>query len=126
MAQVIIYTILFSIVTVVSILLTGSRSFISGLNLTPIAVLKMLLDWHFILGAGFAFLARLFFIMTNNSLLKIPELANSSTTITTFITSIAMIFVVIANYYFLGERINATQGLGAFIILIGIFLITLK
>lgn len=126
MIQVILYTILFSAVTVVSILLTGSRSFINGSELTPLGILKMLLDWHFILGAGFAFLARLFFIMVNNSLLKIPELAGSSTTITTFITSIAMVFVVAANYYFLGERINATQGIGAFVILVGIFLITLK
>ena len=126
MSYVILYTILFSLVTVISILLTGSRSFINGSNLSPIGVVKMLFDWHFILGAGFAFMARLFFIMVNNSLLKIPELANSSTSITTFITSIAMVFVIIANYYFLGERINTTQGIGAFIILIGIFIITLK
>lgn len=124
MSFVILYTVLFSVVTVASILLTGSRSFINGSDLSPVGIVKMLLDWHFILGAGFAFLARLFFILTNNALLKIPELANSSTTITTFITSIAMVFVVIANYYFLGEKINATQGLGAFIILFGIFLIT--
>lgn len=124
MTSVIIYTILFSLVTVISILLTGSRSFISGSNLTPMSIIKMIFDWHFILGAGFAFTARLFFIMINNSLLKIPHLAGSSTTITTFITSIAMVFVIIANYYFLGEKINATQGLGAFIILFGIFLIT--
>ncbi len=124
MAFVILYTILFSLVTVISILLTGSRSFINGSNLTPMGVLKMLIDWHFILGAGFAFLARLLFIMVNNSLLKIPHLANSSTTITMFVTSIAMVFVIIANYYFLGERINVTQGVGALVILIGIFMIT--
>ena len=124
MASVILYTILFSLVTVISILLTGSRSFISGSNLTPMAVVKMVLDWHFILGAGFAFMARLLFIMVNNSLLKIPHLANSSTTITMFLTSIAMVFVIIANYYFLGEKINVTQGVGALVILIGIFMIT--
>lgn len=124
MLSVIIYTLLFSLVTVVSILLTGSRSFISGGELTLSKILSMLIDWHFILGAGFAFLARLLFIMVNNSLLKIPELAGSSTTITMFITSIAMVFVIIANYYFLGERINATQGIGAFVIIFGIFLIT--
>ena len=124
MFYVILYTALFSIVTVVSILLTGSRSFISGGELTPMKIVQMIFDWHFILGAGFAFAARLFFIMVNNSLLKIPHLADSSTTITTFITSIAMILVIIANYYFLGEKINAMQGAGAFIILLGIFMIT--
>ncbi len=124
MPYVILYTVMFSLVTVVSILLTGSRSFISGSNLTPIAIVKMIFDWHFILGAGFAFMARLFFIMVNNSLLKVPHLAGSSTTITTFVTSIAMVFVVIANYYFLGEKINITQGAGIFVILLGIFMIT--
>ncbi|MDD5464075.1 MAG: hypothetical protein PHP62_02920 [Candidatus Moranbacteria bacterium] len=124
MFYVILYTILFSLVTVISILLTGSRSFISGSNLTPMAIIKMLFDWHFLLGATFAFMARLLFIMINNSLLKIPELAGSSTTVTTFITSIAMVFVIIANYYFLGEKINTTQGVGVFVILFGIFLIT--
>lgn len=124
MAYVILYTILFSVVTVISILLTGSRSFLTGTELTPLKIIRMLLDWHFILGAGFAFMARLFFIMVNNSLLKIPHLAISSTTITTLITSVALVFVIIANHYFLGERINITQGIGAFIILVGIFVIT--
>ncbi len=124
MGSVILYTILFSVVTVISILLTGSRSFINGSELSPMGIIRMFLDWHFILGAGFAFLARLFFILVNNSLLKIPDLAGSSTTITMFITSIAMIFVIIANYYFLGERISVTQGIGAFVIIFGIALIT--
>lgn len=124
MSYVIIYTILFSLVTVISILLTGSRSFITGSNMSFMGIVRLLLDWHFILGAGFAFLARLFFILINNSLLKMPDLAGSSTTITAFITSIAMVFVILANYYFLGERLNVTQGVGAFIILIGIFMIT--
>jgi len=123
MAYVILYTILFSAVTVVSILLTGSRSFINGQELSPLKIIQLLLNWHFILGAFFAFMSRLFFIMINNSLMKIPELASSSTTITAFVTSIAMIFVIIANYYFLGERINLTQGVGAFLILLGIFII---
>jgi len=124
MFYVILYTILFSLVTVISILLTGSRSFISGQELTPIKIIQLLLNWHFIIGAGFAFMARLFFIMINNSLLKIPHLANSSTTVTMYITTTTMIFVIAANYFFLGERINLTQGIGAFIIIFGIFIIT--
>lgn len=124
MFYVVLYTIFFSVVTVVSIILTGSRSFITGAELSPVKIVLLLLDWHFILGAGFAFLSRLFFILINNSLMKIPHLAGSSTTITAFITSVAMVFVIIANYYFLGERINVSQGVGAFIILVGIFVIT--
>jgi drug/metabolite transporter (DMT)-like permease len=61
--------------------------------------------------------------MINGALYKIPHLAIGSTTATTFITSVSLIFVVIANYYFLGERINLSQGIGALIILVGIFLI---
>jgi len=124
MFYVVLYTIFFSVVTVVSIILTGSRSFITGAELSPMKIIRLLLDWHFILGAAFAFLARLFFILINNSLLKIPHLAGSSTTITAFITSVAMVFVIIANYYFLAERINVTQGIGAFFIILGILIIT--
>ena len=120
MFYVFLWTILFSIVTVVSITLMGSRDLIGG-QIDFIRILKIILDWKFLLGAFFAFLARLFFIMVNNALYNIPELSNSSTTITAFITSVAMIFVIIANYYFLNERISFSQGLGAFIVLIGIF-----
>jgi drug/metabolite transporter (DMT)-like permease len=123
MLAVVLWTAIFSLVTVTSIILTGSRSLIDG-DINFIRLLHILIDWRFLLGASFAFIARLSFIMINNALLKIPDLAASSTTITTFITSIAMVFVIIANYYFLGERISLTQGVGAFVILIGIFLIT--
>jgi drug/metabolite transporter (DMT)-like permease len=123
MLPVIFWTIIFSLATVVSILLTGSRGLISG-DLTPLRVLHILIDWRFILGAGFAFVSRLTFILINNALLKIPHLAQSSTTITMFITSIAMVFVILANYAFLGERINLNQGIGAFVIIIGIAIIS--
>lgn len=116
------WTGIFCFVTVVSILLTGSRSLISG-DINFLRLLQILFDWRFIVGAIFAFGARLSFIMINNALLKIPNLAESSTTITALITSIAMVFVIIANYFFLGERISLTQGFGAFIILFGIFLV---
>ncbi len=120
MLNVIFWTIMFSLVTVISIVLTGSRSLISG-DINLIRIIQIIFSWQFILAAGFAFLARMFFIMVNNSLLKIPNLAQSSTSITAFITSIAMIFVVIANVYFLHEKINFTQGIGATLMLIGVW-----
>jgi len=120
MSYVFLWTILFSIVTVASIALMGSRDLIGG-QIDFARMIKIIFDWKFLLGAFLAFLARLFFIMVNNALYNVPHLSNSSTTITAFITSIAMVFVIIANYYFLDERISLTQGLGAFIILIGIF-----
>jgi len=120
MFYVFLWTTLFSVVTVASITLMGSRDLIGG-QIDFIRILKIMLDWKFLLGAFFAFLARLFFIMINNTLYNIPELSSSSTTITAFITSVAMIFVIIANYYFLDEKISFSQGMGAFIILVGIF-----
>lgn len=123
MFYVVLYTILFSAFTIASIILTGSRSFISGQELTFLKVIQLILNWHFILGATFAFLSRLFFIMLNNHIMKIPDLAGNSTTITAMITSVATIFMIIANYYFLGEKINTQQGVGAFLILLGIFII---
>lgn len=123
MFPVIFWTCIFSLVTVVSILLTGSRTLISG-DINFSRLLQILLDWRFLLGALFAFGARLSFILINNALLKIPQLAESSTTITALITSVALVFVILANYFFLGERIGLTQGVGAFIILFGIFLVT--
>lgn len=123
MTLVFFYTVLFSLASVVSILLTGSRSFISGADMSLIKIVKLIFDWHFLLGAAFAFCARLLFILINNSLMKIPDLAQSSTTITALITSVGMIFVIAANYYFLGEKINTQQGVGAFFILLGVFII---
>ncbi len=123
MIQVILLTILFSFSTVVSILLLGDRTLLSG-AMTPLRIFQILLTWQFILGALFAFASRLLFLLINSALYKIPEVSNVSTTVTTLITTIALIFVIIANYIFLHERINFTQGIGAIIIIFGIFLIT--
>lgn len=123
MLVVFFWTILFSLATVISITLTGSRTLISG-DMNFQKIISIIFDWRFIIGASFAFLARLLFILINNALLKIPHLAQNSTSLTMFITSVALVFVLIANYYFLGERINLSQGIGAFIIFFGVFLIT--
>jgi drug/metabolite transporter (DMT)-like permease len=121
--EVIVLTILFSVTTVVSILLMGSRAII-GNEMSFINIIKILFSWQFILGAIFAFGSRLIFMLINSALYKIPELSGSSTTVTTLITTISLIFVIIANYFFLHERINFLQGVGALVILFGIFLIT--
>lgn len=125
MLQVILLTILFSIATVVSILLLGSRSIIGG-DMNFMRILQILFSWQFLLGAVFAFLARLIFMILNSVIFKIPELSASSTTVTTLITTVSLIFVIIANYFFLGEKIGTMQIIGAVVIFIGIFLITTK
>jgi len=122
MVAVIIWSLLFSAASVASILLLGNRELISG-QLDLQRLLALMFDWRFILGAGLGFAGRMFFIMTNNALLKIPALASSSTTITALISSAAVIFVIVANHYFLGEKVNSVQGAGAFLILLGLFLV---
>jgi drug/metabolite transporter (DMT)-like permease len=123
MFQVVVLTILFSLATVASILLLGSRTIISD-HMDAARILHLLFSWQFIVGAVFAFLARLFFMMINSALFKMPSLADSSTTITTLITTVSLLFVIVANYFFLNERISITQALGAVVIFIGIFLVT--
>ena len=123
MANVIVWAVLFSITTTISILLLGHRDLIAG-DIGFARLIKIIFDWRFILGAVLAFGARLLFVMTNNAIYKIPELASSSTTITTLINSAAVIMVVIANHYFLDEQLNATQIFGAILIFIGIFFVT--
>lgn len=123
MLEVIILTILFSITTVISILLLGSRAIIGG-DMNLVRVIQILFSWQFILGAVFAFGSRLIFMLINSAIYKIPALSGSSTTVTTLITTVSLIFVIIANYFFLHERINFLQGVGAVVIMFGIFLIT--
>jgi drug/metabolite transporter (DMT)-like permease len=115
------WTLLFCISTVISITLTGSRSIISGEINIP-KIFQILFSWQFIVGAFFAFLSRLFFILVNNSVFKIPDLSQSSTTITTMINLIAIIFVIIANHFFLDESISQIQVIGAILVLSGVWI----
>jgi drug/metabolite transporter (DMT)-like permease len=123
MLSVIILTIGFSVTTVISILLLGSRAII-GTDMNALRIVQILFSWQFILGAIFAFGSRLLFMLINSTIYKIPELSASSTTLTTLITTVSLIFVMIANYFFLNERISLVQGIGAIVIFVGIFLIT--
>ncbi len=122
MPYIILLLLAFSITTAVSITLIGGRNLI-GVDMNFINILKILFAWQFLVAAFFAFFSRILFMMINSEIYKIPSLAVSSTTITTFVTSFALVFVVAANYYFLGERITPIQGIGAILILAGTFVI---
>lgn len=116
------WTIIYCFSSAMSIVLVGDRNLISG-NLFELSTLvKILFNWKFILAMTLAIFSRISFIFLNNNLLKIPRLASISTTLTTFITLLSLIFIVIANYYFLGEKLNQQQVIGAGIILIGVSL----
>jgi drug/metabolite transporter (DMT)-like permease len=122
MVNVIVLTFLFCLTTAVSILLLGSRGIISG-QMDLVRVAQILITWQFILGAIFAFLSRLFFMLINSAIYKMPTLSNSSTTVTTLITTVSLLFVMVANYLFLHERIATIQVIGALVIFVGIFLV---
>lgn len=122
MFAVFFWTIMFSIATAISIVLLGSRDLISGNLFSWDKIWALVTNWKFIVSFAFALLARVSFILTNNALLKIPSLAKESTTITTFITLLSLVLVVIANAIFLKERINLMQGLGALLIMLGIWI----
>lgn len=121
MLNVIIWTLVYSLATAGSITLLGQRDLISGNLLELKKIFLLITNWKFIISMIMALFARMAFIMTNNSLLKIPRLAESSTTITTFITLFCLVLVVVANILFLKEKINITQGIGGTLILLGIW-----
>jgi len=98
----------------------GDRSLISGNHFHPENMVRLILSWKFIIAMALAVITRLSFIMLNNSLLKIPRLATVSTSICTFITLLSLIFILAANYWFLNEKLNLQQCVGAAIIMAGI------
>jgi len=120
MLIVIFWLLAFCLTNTISIVLMGDRSLISGNLLDASNILRILLSWKFIAAMVFAVLTRMSFIMLNNAILKIPKLANASTTISTFATLLSLAFIVIANYYFLNEKLNLQQAIGAFIVLVGV------
>ncbi|RZJ81632.1 MAG: hypothetical protein EOO47_03540 [Flavobacterium sp.] len=115
-----LWLIIFCIANTLSIVLIGDRSLISGNLLNLDNILRLIFNWKFILAMIFAIVCRISFIMLNNALLKIPRLANSSTTITTFATFLSLVFVLVVNYIFLSEKLNMQQAMGAFIVLVGV------
>lgn len=111
--------------TSISIALLGDRKLISDLNNFQ-NIFALLINWKFILSMSLAVLSRITFILINNSLLKVSYLAGAATTISVFITLLSIVFIVIINHYFLNETLNMRQGIGAFIVLAGIFIMLSK
>jgi drug/metabolite transporter (DMT)-like permease len=117
---IIFWTIIFCLCNTFSIVLLGDRSLISGDLFHVENMVRLVLNWKFILAMALAVVTRISFIMLNNSLLKIPRLASVSTSICTFITLLSLIFILLANYFFLNEKLNLQQAIGAVIVLAGI------
>lgn len=125
-ALAIFWVIVYCLATAFSIVLLGDRGLISG-NLFSLGnIIKLVFNWKFILSMSLAVLSRLSFILINNTLLKISYLADISTTLSVFVTLTSIIFIVIANHFFLKESLNIKQAIGAFIVLTGIFIMLNK
>ena len=121
MIQVILLALLFNLATAFSIALTGDRSIVSGDLVNKFV--QIIFNWKFIVAMGLAVISRLLFMLINNQLLKIPSLAQNSTTITVFITASSYIFIILVNFILLNERITLQQIIGSVIVVIGIIVI---
>jgi len=111
---VILLAIAYCLATSFSIVLLGDKKLISNDN------------WKFIASMALAVVSRFTFILINSTLLKMDYVANAATTISAFITLLSIVFIVVVNYYFLDEALNLRQGIGAFIVLFGIFIMLTK
>ena len=120
MLLIICWILIYCIANTLSIVLIGDRSLISGNLLNIENFLHLIFNWKFILAMFFAVVCRISFVMLNNALLKIPKFSGASTTITTFATLLSLVFVLLANYFFLSEKLNLNQAIGAFVVIVGI------
>lgn len=121
--QIIFLILVYCLSTTISIVIVGDRSLISGNLFKNHALINLLFNWKFIVAMCFAILSRISFVLLNNSFLQVPRLASISTTLTTFVTLLSLAFVVFANFFFLNEKLNTQQLIGAVIILVGIIVI---
>ena len=113
----------FCISTAGSIALLGDRQLISGNLFEYKNFIHLVTHYKFLFAVLFALLARLSFIFMNNSLLGIERLSHNSTTITALVSSVAFVFITLANYIFLHERLSIHQIIGAGFIMTGIWFV---
>jgi len=112
----------YCLATSISIVLLGDKKLIGNNLYSPAGVLSLLTNWRFVVSMALAVLSRITFILINSTLLRIPNAANAATTISAFITLLSLVFIVAVNHYFLGEALNLRQGIGAFVVLVGVFI----
>lgn len=116
----ILAVICYCITTAFSISLLGDKKLLSS-NLFQVRnMLTLLFNWKFMLSMALAIGSRLTFVVINSTILKIPYLAGAATTVSVFVTLISIVFIIVANHYFLNETLSLRQGIGAFIVVAGI------
>jgi len=121
-----LFTLLYCFSTAFSIALLGSKHLIQA-NLSQMSnVLGLLTSWRFIASMSLAVVSRLAFVLINNTLIKIPYLQPAATTLSVFITLISLVFIIIVNRYYLNELLSLKQGIGAFVVMTGVFMMLQK
>ena len=121
-----VFTLVYCISTAFSIALLGSKDLIQGNLLQMNTLINLATSWRFIASMTLAVLSRLTFVLINNTLIKIPYLSNAATTVSVFITLISLVFVLMVNRYYLNEMLNLKQGIGALVVMVGIFVMLQK
>ena len=112
------WVVIYAIVVAASIIFIG-KPINGALELS--SLLKLILDWRFLLGCFLALGARFVFVIINNLASKNPTLSKAHLTLAALATMGSVITIIIANALFLGERLTPIQLVGAGIIAIGIF-----
>jgi drug/metabolite transporter (DMT)-like permease len=112
--------------TCFSIVLLGNKGLMGGNLFKPSNILLLIINWRFILAMTLAVMARVSFMLINSTLLKVPSLAPVATTVTVFITTLSILFILVANHFILNETLSIRQGVGAVVLVTGIFIILSK
>jgi drug/metabolite transporter (DMT)-like permease len=120
MAAIASWMFVYAIVVAASIIFIGKP--IEG-NVHLGSLLRLLLDWRFLLGGLLALGARFIFVIINNLASHHHALSGAHLTIAALATQASIIAIVLANAIFLGEQLRPVQLLGAVIILCGVFLV---
>lgn len=121
--SVVFWTLIFSLSTAFSITLLGDRGLISGNLLDVKKLLSLLLNWKFILSMFLAVIARASFVLLNNTIFKIDKFAHNATSIAALLSAFSYMCILVTNYLFLKERLSLHQAFGAFVIILGIFIL---
>lgn len=116
---IVIWMLIYAVVVAASIIFIGRP--LETLNVS--SLLKLLLDWRFLLGGVLALGARFIFVVINNLASKQPALSDAHLTVAALATQLSILAIIGANAIFLHEQLRPIQMLGAFIILVGVFLV---
>ncbi len=122
MTQLIALAAAYGIFNAVSIALTGNRALLAGNFFTPRGLLALVTNWRFVLAMLLAVCTRFVFVWMNRSVVFLPGLASSATTVTALVTALSYPVILGVNAVMLGERFSGSQLVGTGLIMTGIYL----